>query len=321
MKFGFRTPSFKRSLSAMTKGAATRAIKKALLPGYGQKGKAYYTGFEKSAYNAVYNLTSVSVPDLINGHKKQPMNERQSQLDRSSEKLQAIAVRKEGLNQCDNVIKFLEVCENADLNKSIRRAISKIGSYCRKYMDKGVLCGEDLHTFANRELKKQEETAIKGTTQYECKIAIDIINQLNQERDQILIIEDIKGKYVEKTSAELPNKVIVYPEELTCNPNAIEEGETQLRYFYDIVNKITGMPEICLKLLNLASRYRGIQKKGISITLYDFFDHELTQKLLSVKRDSTKFEYRKALEIVDMLKANMSVDDICDSLGKTPGLR
>ena len=65
MKFGFRTPSYKRSLSAMTRGALTRAIKKSMLPGYGQKGKSYYTSFSKSAYNKVYNLTTVSVFDLF----------------------------------------------------------------------------------------------------------------------------------------------------------------------------------------------------------------------------------------------------------------
>ena len=38
MKFGFRTPSLKKSLSARTKGRLNRAIKKAVVPGYGKKG-------------------------------------------------------------------------------------------------------------------------------------------------------------------------------------------------------------------------------------------------------------------------------------------
>ena len=37
MKFGMRTPSLKRSISARTTGRAKRAIKKALIPGYGKK--------------------------------------------------------------------------------------------------------------------------------------------------------------------------------------------------------------------------------------------------------------------------------------------
>lgn len=37
MKFGLRTPSLKKSISARTTGRAKRTIKKALIPGYGKK--------------------------------------------------------------------------------------------------------------------------------------------------------------------------------------------------------------------------------------------------------------------------------------------
>ena len=37
MKYGMRTPSWKKSLSARTKGRATRAVKRALIPGYGKR--------------------------------------------------------------------------------------------------------------------------------------------------------------------------------------------------------------------------------------------------------------------------------------------
>lgn len=38
MKYGMRKPSWKKSLFARTKGRATRAVKKALIPGCGKKG-------------------------------------------------------------------------------------------------------------------------------------------------------------------------------------------------------------------------------------------------------------------------------------------
>ncbi len=38
MKLGMREPSFKRSIKARTTGKAKRAIKKAVLPGYGKRG-------------------------------------------------------------------------------------------------------------------------------------------------------------------------------------------------------------------------------------------------------------------------------------------
>ena len=38
MRFGLRKPSPLKSLSARTGGRATRAVKRALIPGYGRKG-------------------------------------------------------------------------------------------------------------------------------------------------------------------------------------------------------------------------------------------------------------------------------------------
>lgn len=58
MKFGLRTPSLKRSLSARTKGRATRAVKKTLIPGYGKKGMGWIKNPKKAAYNKVYNKTT-----------------------------------------------------------------------------------------------------------------------------------------------------------------------------------------------------------------------------------------------------------------------
>ena len=65
MKFELRTPSLKRSLSARTKGRATRAVKKALIPGYGKKGMGWIKNPKKAAYNKVYNKTTFSVWDLF----------------------------------------------------------------------------------------------------------------------------------------------------------------------------------------------------------------------------------------------------------------
>ena len=38
MKIGMRKPSIKKSISARTTGKAKRAVKKAVIPGYGKKG-------------------------------------------------------------------------------------------------------------------------------------------------------------------------------------------------------------------------------------------------------------------------------------------
>ena len=65
MKFGFRTPSLKRSLKARTTGSAKRAVKKALSPGYGKKGAGWVKNPKKAAYNKVYNKTSFSIWDIF----------------------------------------------------------------------------------------------------------------------------------------------------------------------------------------------------------------------------------------------------------------
>lgn len=41
MKYGMRKPSIKKSISAKTTGRAKRAVKKAVIPGYGKKGMGW----------------------------------------------------------------------------------------------------------------------------------------------------------------------------------------------------------------------------------------------------------------------------------------
>lgn len=65
MKIGMRKPSIKKSISARTTGRAKRAIKKALIPGYGKKGMGWIKNPKKAAYNKVYNKTSFSLWDLF----------------------------------------------------------------------------------------------------------------------------------------------------------------------------------------------------------------------------------------------------------------
>jgi len=65
LKFGLRTPSLKKSFRARTTGRAKRAVKKAIIPGYGKKGMGWIKNPKKAAYNKVYNKTSFSIWDLF----------------------------------------------------------------------------------------------------------------------------------------------------------------------------------------------------------------------------------------------------------------
>lgn len=59
-----RKPSPMRSIKARTTGKAKRAVKKAIIPGYGQKGMGWLTNPKKAAYNKVYKKTMFSIFDL-----------------------------------------------------------------------------------------------------------------------------------------------------------------------------------------------------------------------------------------------------------------
>ena len=65
MKFGMRKASLKRSHGARTTGRAKRAVKKALIPGYGKKGMGWLKNPKKAAYNKIYKKTSFSLFDLF----------------------------------------------------------------------------------------------------------------------------------------------------------------------------------------------------------------------------------------------------------------
>lgn len=60
MKFGIRTPSLKKSISASTKGKITRATKRSINPIYGKKGTGLVSAPKKAVYNKVYSKITVS---------------------------------------------------------------------------------------------------------------------------------------------------------------------------------------------------------------------------------------------------------------------
>jgi hypothetical protein len=64
MKFGFRRPSLKRSISARTTGRLNQAIKRAIIPGYGRRGMGLLHP-KKALYNRVYRRTTFGLGDLI----------------------------------------------------------------------------------------------------------------------------------------------------------------------------------------------------------------------------------------------------------------
>lgn len=65
MKTGLRKPSYKKSISARTKGKVTRSIKRSINPLCGKKGMGWINNPKKAAYNKIYNKTSFGILDII----------------------------------------------------------------------------------------------------------------------------------------------------------------------------------------------------------------------------------------------------------------
>ena len=65
MKLGLRTPSLKKSLKARTTGKLKRSMKKAIIPGYGQKGMGYIKDPQRAIKNKIYHKVTFSIWDIF----------------------------------------------------------------------------------------------------------------------------------------------------------------------------------------------------------------------------------------------------------------
>ena len=86
MKFGVRKPNLKSSLKARTTGRAKRAVKKAVVPGYGKKGMGWVNNPKKAAYNKVYNKTTFGVSDFVNSSSSRNSSKLKSNTDEKNNK-------------------------------------------------------------------------------------------------------------------------------------------------------------------------------------------------------------------------------------------
>ena len=67
MKYGIRTPSINKRISARTTGKIKRTVNKAVNPLYGKKGMGFINNPSKAVYNKVYNKTTKSIDNIIDG--------------------------------------------------------------------------------------------------------------------------------------------------------------------------------------------------------------------------------------------------------------
>ena len=65
MRIGMRKPSVKRMIKARTTDRAKRAVKRAVIPGYGRRGMGFVKDPKRAVKGAIYRRTTFSVWDLF----------------------------------------------------------------------------------------------------------------------------------------------------------------------------------------------------------------------------------------------------------------
>ena len=65
MRIGMRKPSVKRMIKTRTTGRAKRAVKRAVIPGYGRRGMGFVKTPKGAVKGAIYRRTTFSVWDLF----------------------------------------------------------------------------------------------------------------------------------------------------------------------------------------------------------------------------------------------------------------
>ncbi len=216
MKFGFRTPSFKRSLSAATKGAAKRALMREIVPYYGKRGMGW-SNPKKAAYNHLYSMTTASPVDLLTNTSsrrttaKPLMSEVEYQ-----EKLSALEIRQIGLKQCDTPMALFKMIENDGSNASpMHQAIRRLHSYVLGYMNKPMKCGFDYCDMSTERLLRLQrinpDVKEKCLNIVECiKLGIsadDIFKTLSSERPltTLIVEQHIIDNSISQKSQPIPN--------------------------------------------------------------------------------------------------------------------
>lgn len=158
MKFGFRTPSFKRSLSAATKGALKRAIMREIVPYYGKRGMGW-SNPKKAAYNHLYNTVTANPVDVVlksrntkRVKKKQPAI---SPVNNCESEANSLSIYHRGLEQIKVPMALFEFIKGDILNDSPKyKAIRRLNTYVSGYLNKSMSCGYDYCDMCNERLLK-----------------------------------------------------------------------------------------------------------------------------------------------------------------------
>ena len=147
----------------------------------------------------------------------------------------------------------------------------------------------------------------------ECEISIEVLQLLREHKDVESVISHIKTKY--PTSNDVKYVNITQQYEIIKKANQSDERQlldaytnkspTELGIEYMIVFKTS------TRLLNALTEY---YKSPSSSNLFDALQNILEDKIALAKRQSIKDECSAAIEVLHLLRAGDSVDDVIEQM-------
>ncbi len=190
MKFGFRKPSWKKSLSAATSGALNRAIKKAIIPGYGQKGMGIANP-KKYLYNRVYSMATVDVLDVIhNKNNRDSISIDSACTTNDMDKSKRINISQNYRTELKQLKTLLQRCRSEKLDKKIISAIERILKYEQQF-HKAKHLYKDFGSYILDSLEQWMSESKKEWIQVEGKLAVMIMKEVQDNKTTDDIVANI----------------------------------------------------------------------------------------------------------------------------------
>ncbi|MCM1070779.1 MAG: hypothetical protein NC301_09315 [Bacteroides sp.] len=177
MKFGFRKPSLKRSIAAMTTAPIKRSILREIIPGYGKRGMGWANP-KKATYNHLYNMTNIAPCDLIKSPRTTKSYPREKHLSQREYELRShsLGTYQNGIEQCKIIIALFGMANGAisDTTHAFK-AVNRLFSYTSGYLNKPMNCGFDYCNMCQERLDKVHR--INPTTK---DICLNIVHRLKR---------------------------------------------------------------------------------------------------------------------------------------------
>lgn len=193
MKFGFRKPSLKRSISAMTTGALKRAILREIIPGYGKRGMGW-TNPKKAAYNHLYGMVTANPIDLILDTSKPKRTTKSQSIISEVEyqhKQNLINIYKLGIEQSRIASELINEAKGIIATETpIDKAIRRIFNYSCGYLNNSMSCGFDFCDMCVERLNK-----IQRINPIVKEICFEIVSLIRQGHKSNYIYEQIIEKF------------------------------------------------------------------------------------------------------------------------------